>query len=89
MRDISNSEQRSYRVKSLPPAGLRRRRAPASSRPLSNVPHCLRRHSSPASRRRSQRGPREFHHGLPGVPAQNISSTDSLIPVTPIYSTSA
>jgi hypothetical protein len=34
------------------------------SRLLFNVPHCLRRRFSLASGRRSQRGPREFHHGL-------------------------
>jgi hypothetical protein len=31
---------------------------------LSNVPHCLRRRFALESGRRSQRGPREFHHGL-------------------------
>lgn len=64
MRAISNSEQRSCRAKSLSPKGLRRHPAAASSRFLTNVPHCPRPHSSPASGRRSQRGPREFHHGL-------------------------
>jgi uncharacterized protein (TIGR03437 family) len=63
-RVIYDDEQRSYRAKSCLPKGLRRRPVPASSRLLANVPHCPRRHSSPASGRRWQRGPREFHHGL-------------------------
>ena len=67
MRDISSDEQQSYRAKSCLPKGLRRRPAPALSRLLSNGPHCLRRHFAPASGRRSQRGPREFHHGLLGI----------------------
>jgi VWFA-related protein len=68
-RVIYDDEQRSYRAKSCLPKGLRRRPVPASSRLLCNVPHCPRRHSSPASGRRSQRGPREFHLGLLGVAA--------------------
>jgi Flp pilus assembly protein TadG len=64
-RVIYDDEQRSYRAKSCLPKGLRRRPVPASSRLLANVPHCPCRHSSPASGRRSQRGPREFHHALP------------------------
>jgi hypothetical protein len=65
-RVIYDDEQRSYRAKSCPPKGLRRRPAPALSQLLSNVPHCLRRCFALATGRRSQRGPREFHHGLPG-----------------------
>ena len=47
MRDIVSDEQRSYRGKSLLPFGLQRRRAMASSRLLSDVPHRSRRRSSP------------------------------------------
>jgi hypothetical protein len=44
--------------------GLRRRPLPALLHLLSNVPHCLRRCVALETGRRSQRGPREFHHGL-------------------------
>jgi len=63
-RVIYDDEQRSYRAKSCLPLGLRRRPVPALSQLLSNVPHCLRRRFALESGRRSQRGPREFHHGL-------------------------
>jgi hypothetical protein len=64
MRDISDDEQRSYRRKSWLPFGLRRRRATGFVAAPYRCP------ASPASprlalaRRRSQRGPRDFHHGL-------------------------
>ena len=64
MPAISDDEQRSYRAKSWLPKGLRRRRAMALSQLLSDVRHRLRRCSSPLLRRRSQRGPRDFCHGL-------------------------
>src|SRR5580658_7867821 len=63
-RVIYDDEQRSYRAKSCLSLGLRRRPVPALSQLLSNVPHCLRRRFALESGRRSQRGPREFHHGL-------------------------
>jgi hypothetical protein len=63
-RVIYDDEQRRYRAKSCLPFGLRRRPVPALSQLLSNVPHCLRRRFALESGRRSQRGPREFHHGL-------------------------
>ena len=64
MRDISDDEQRSYRRKSWLPFGLRRRRATGFVAAPYRCP------ASPASprlalaRRRSQRGPRHFHHEL-------------------------
>jgi hypothetical protein len=64
MRAISDDEQRSYRAKSWLPNGLRRRRAIALSQLLSDVRHRLRRCSALLLRRRSQRGPRDFCHGL-------------------------
>ncbi len=63
-RVICDDEQRRYRAKSFPPKGLRRCPSPALSQLLSDVPHCLRRCFAPATGWRSQRGPREFHHGL-------------------------
>jgi len=62
---ISDDEQRSCRAKSCLPRGLRRHPVPASPQLLPNVSHCLRRCSSPAPGRRSQRDPREFRPGLP------------------------
>ena len=63
-RVIYDDEQRSYRAKSCLPFGLRRRPVPALSQLLSNVPHCLRRRFALETGWRSQRGPREFRHGL-------------------------
>ena len=64
MRAISDDEQRSYRAKSWLPKGLRRRRARTSLQLLPDVQHRLRRCASSSLRRRSQRGPRDFCHGL-------------------------
>jgi hypothetical protein len=64
---ISGDEQRSDRANSWLPSGLRRRRAMALSPLLFDVRHRLRRRSSPLLLRRSQRGPRDFCHRLPGA----------------------
>ena len=61
---ICDDAQQSYRGKSCPPFGLRRRPLPALLHLLSNVPRCLRRCVALETGRRQQRGPREFHHGL-------------------------
>jgi hypothetical protein len=66
MRVIYDDAQQSYRAKSCPPKGLRRRPVPALSHRFSNVRHCLRRCSALFPGRRSQRGPREFRPGLLG-----------------------
>jgi len=66
MLAISDDEQPSYRAKSWLPKGLRRRRARTSLRLLTDVRHRSRRHASSSLRRRSQRGPRDFCHGLLG-----------------------
>jgi len=47
MREISDDEQRRDGAKSTLPKGLRRRRAMASLRLLSDVPHRWRRRASP------------------------------------------
>jgi hypothetical protein len=61
MLDIHDGEQPSYRAKSWLRKGLRRRRAGALSRLLSDV---LRRHSSPLSGGARNLGLRDFCHGL-------------------------
>ena len=61
---ISDDEQRSYRPKSWLPKGLRRRRAGTLWQLLTDVRHRCRRCASSSHRRRSQRGPRDFCHGL-------------------------
>ena len=61
---ISDDEQRSYRAKSWLPKGLRRRRAGTLLQLLNDVWHRRRRCASSSHRRRSQRGPRDFHPGL-------------------------
>jgi hypothetical protein len=63
MLAIADDEQRSYRAKSWLPKGLRRR-ARTSLQLLPDVQHRLRRCASSSLRRRSQRGPRDFCHGL-------------------------
>jgi hypothetical protein len=64
MLAISGDEQPSYRAKSWLPKGLRRRRARTSWQLLPDVQHRLRRCASSSLRRPSQRGPRDFCHGL-------------------------
>jgi hypothetical protein len=65
MLAIADDEQPSYRAKSWLPKGLRRRRAGTSWQLLTDVRHRWRRCASSSLRRRSQRGPRDFCHGLP------------------------
>jgi len=83
MRDISDDEQRSYRRKSWLPFGLRRRRATGFVAAPYRCP------ASPASprlalaRRRSQRGPRDFHHGLLGSYANRIILAALTVPLYP------
>jgi hypothetical protein len=64
MLAIADDEQPSYRAKSWLPKGLRRRRARTSWQLLPDVRHRWRRCASSSLRRRSQRGPRDFCHGL-------------------------
>jgi hypothetical protein len=60
MRDISDDEQRSDGAKSTLPEGLRRRRAIASLRRRSDIPHRLRRRRlpGPVGARKAARGTR-------------------------------
>jgi hypothetical protein len=64
MLAISDNEQPSYRTKSWLPKGLRRRRARTSLQLLPDVRHRWCRCASSSLRRRPQRGPRDFCHGL-------------------------
>jgi hypothetical protein len=64
MLAISDNEQPSYRAKSWLPKGLRRRRARTSLQLLPDVRHRWCRCASSSLRRRPQRGPRDFCHGL-------------------------
>jgi hypothetical protein len=64
MLAIADDEQRSYRAKSWLPKGLRRRRARTSLQLLPDVRHRWCRCASSSLRRGSQRGPRDFCHGL-------------------------
>jgi hypothetical protein len=68
MLAISDDEQQSYRAKSWLPKGLRRRRARTSLQLPTDVRHRWRRCASSSLRWRSQRGPRDFCHGLLGMP---------------------
>ena len=86
MRAISDDEQRSNRAKSWLPKRLRRRRARTLLQLLPDVPHRRRRCASSSLRRRSQRGPRDYNHGLLGArPCGALAFSTTLVAATGFY----
>jgi len=70
---ISGDEQPGYRAKSWLSKGLRRRRARTLLQLLPDHRHRWRRSASSSLRRRPQRGPRDFCHGLLRYTAASIA----------------